>query len=73
MLKPGKRKSVKVIVRDNGSPYDILMAVNGGKYTLREYFIESIINNFPERHYLSAGDENKLVLEVSQPMPIGDI
>ncbi|WP_297963490.1 MATE family efflux transporter [uncultured Anaerovibrio sp.] len=73
MLKPGKRKSVKVIVRDNGSPYDILMAVNGGKYTLREYFIESITNNFPERHYLSAGDENKLVLEVSQPMPIGDI
>ena len=56
--------TVKMIVRDNGKPYDLLAIVNDGKYSLREFVIDSVTKDFYSRKYLSAGDENKLVFEI---------
>ncbi len=55
---------VKLIARDNGEPYDVLAIVNEGKYSFRDYIIDSVTNDFYRRKYLSSGDENKLVFEM---------
>ncbi len=55
---------ITMIVRDNGAPYDIIKATQQGKYSLREYFIESITAHFPRRHYWVSGDENRLTLVI---------
>lgn len=64
-LEDEANQSVKLIVRDNGEPYDVLNLVNEGKYSFRDYFIDSVTNDFYRRKYLSAGDENKLVFEMN--------
>ncbi|WP_027396615.1 MATE family efflux transporter [Anaerovibrio lipolyticus] len=56
---------VKLIARDNGEPYDVLAIVNEGKYSFRDYIIDSVTNDFYRRRYLSSGDENKLVFEMN--------
>jgi hypothetical protein len=56
---------VKLIARDNGEPYDVLAIVNEGKYSFRDYIIDSVTNDFYRRKYLSSGDENKLVFEMN--------
>lgn len=65
LLEGGANQSVKLIVRDNGKPYDVLAIVNEGKYSFRDYFIDSVTKDFYRRRYLSAGDENKLVFEMN--------
>ena len=65
LLGGGANQSVKLIVRDNGKPYDVLAIVNEGKYSFRDYFIDSVTKDFYRRRYLSAGDENKLVFEMN--------
>ena len=65
LLEGGANQSVKLIVRDNGKPYDVFTIVNGGKYSFRDYFIDSVTKDFYRRRYLSAGDENKLVFEMN--------
>lgn len=55
---------IKMSVRDNAPPYDIIAAAEQGSFSWREHFIESITANLPKRHYLSAGDENRFMLEI---------
>ncbi len=55
---------IKMSVRDNAPPYDIIAAAEQGSSSWREHFIESITANLPKRRYLSAGDENRFMLEI---------
>ena len=64
-LEDESNQSVKLIARDNGEPYDVLAIVNEGKYSFRDYIIDSVTNDFYRRRYLSSGDENKLVFEMN--------
>jgi Na+-driven multidrug efflux pump/anti-sigma regulatory factor (Ser/Thr protein kinase) len=64
-LEDEAHQSVKLIARDNGEPYDVLAIVNEGKYSFRDYIIDSVTNDFYRRRYLSSGDENKLVFEMN--------
>jgi len=64
-LEDESHQSVKLIARDNGEPYDVLAIVNEGKYSFRDYIIDSVTNDFYRRRYLSSGDENKLVFEMN--------
>ncbi|TYZ31030.1 hypothetical protein FZ041_00480 [Selenomonas caprae] len=62
----GKRPDddITMIIRDNGAPYDIFQKTEQGKYTFREYFIDSITTSFPRRTYWISGDENRMILVV---------
>ncbi|MBQ1615451.1 MAG: polysaccharide biosynthesis C-terminal domain-containing protein [Selenomonas sp.] len=55
---------ITLIVRDNGQPYDILKAVQEGRYSFREYFIDSVTTRLSYCRYLASGDENRLMLEI---------
>lgn len=57
-------EDITMIIRDNGAPYDILRKAEQGKYSFREYFIESITAKFPRRTYWSSGDENRMILVI---------
>ena len=57
-------EEITMIVRDNGTPYDIFQTAAEGKYNFRDYFIESITVNFPRRSYLASGDENRMILRI---------
>jgi hypothetical protein len=53
-----------LIVRDNGSPYDIIKTAQQGKFSYQDYFIESITVNCLRRVYLASGDENRMILRI---------
>ena len=53
-----------LIVRDNGSPYDIIKTAQQGKFSYQDYFIESITVNCLRRAYLVSGDENRMILRI---------
>lgn len=57
---------ITMIIRDNGAPYDIIKEAQQGKYSFREYFIESITAHFPRRHYWVSGDENRMTLVIDE-------
>ena len=57
-------EEITMIVRDNGTPYDIIQTAEEGKYNFQDYFIESITVNFPRRSYLASGDENRMILRL---------
>jgi len=57
-------EEITMIVRDNGTPYDIIQTAEEGKYNFQDYFIESITVNFPRRSYLASGDENRMILRI---------
>lgn len=57
---------ITLIVRDNGAPYDIIKEAQQGRYSFRDYFIESITAHFPRRHYWVSGDENRMTLVIDE-------
>jgi hypothetical protein len=56
--------ALTLIVRDNGTPYDIIKTAQQGKFTYQDYFIESITVNCLRRVYLASGDENRMILRI---------
>ena len=56
--------ALTLIVRDNGSPYDIIKTAQQGKFSYQDYFIESITVNCLRRVYLASGDENRMILRI---------
>lgn len=55
---------ITLIIRDNGSPYDIFKTAREGQYSFREYFIDAVTVNLPYRRYLASGDENRIILQI---------
>lgn len=56
--------SVRMIVRDNGTPYDIFEAVSEGTTSQREALIDSLTADIESRQYVESGDENRLMLQM---------
>ena len=54
---------ITLIIRDNGTPYDILKTAQEGKFNFREFFIEGMTSNVISRNYISNGDENRVTLQ----------
>lgn len=66
LLGQSSADDITLIVRDNGAPYDIIKETRQGKYTFREYFIDSITASFLRRHYWVSGDENRMTLVIGE-------
>jgi anti-sigma regulatory factor (Ser/Thr protein kinase) len=64
LLSSDPAEAIIMSVRDNAPPYDIIAVVQQGEFSWREHFIESITADLPKRRYLSAGDENRFMLEI---------
>lgn len=54
----------RVIIRDNGTPYDILAIAEEKKFSFREFFIDSITERVVSRNYVESGDENRVVIRI---------
>ena len=54
---------ITLIIRDNGEPYDVIKSAQEGKFSFREFFIESITADFLSRKYISNYDENRVTLQ----------
>ena len=63
---PGENASepLRMILRDNAEPYDIIEKIKQGSCSQREALIDSLTAGLKNRQYSASGDENRMMLQL---------